>query len=304
MPSSPTATPTGAPASVAPSAAPVSATGTATPTVTSVPAVPDLVAARGADPVASTRAAVDNLGGMGRFVKRGQRVLVKPNICIAAPPEQAATTNPDVVGTLVKMCLEAGAASVLVLDYPFASFDAAYDASGIAQAVAAAGGSMEKISDYKFREVRLPDGEDLHSIGIYEEVLKADVLIDVPIAKHHGIAQLTIGMKNLMGVVNNRATFHANFKKRLPDLLTAVRPTLTVVDAVRILTNGGPTGGDPNDVQRLDMVIATADIVAADAYASTLFGKKPDYLAYVAHAAERGLGVADLGRLQVAEVRV
>ena len=240
---------------------------------------------------------------MGRFVQRGQKVLVKPNICTGAPPEQAATTNPDVVGALVAMCFEAGAASVLVLDFPFGS-GAAYERSGIARAVAAAGGKMEEMSDYKFKDVRIPNGEDLKTISIYEEALKADVLIDVPIAKQHGSARLTLGIKNLMGIVRDRPMFHANFRGRLPDLLLAVKPTLTVVDAVRILTAGGPTGGNPDNVKRLDTVIASADVVAADAYATTLFGKRPDYLPYLMNAAQRGMGVADLKQLRIAEFRV
>jgi len=282
-------------AASAPTAAPqASATATASPP-------PDLAVVRGASPAAITRAAVEVLGGIGRFVRPGQRVLVKPNICIAQPPEYAATTNPEVVGTLVSLCREAGAARVLVLDGPFAGINSAYKTSGIEAAVKAAGGEMEMMSRLKYRQTPIPKGKDLKSWPVYEDALTYDVLINVPIAKTHDVATLTLGMKNLMGLVDNRGAFHSNIGQCLADLSSLIKPTLIVVDAVRILTRNGPTGGNLADVKATNTVIAGTDPVAADAYGATLFGKKGDDLAYVQAGAAMGLGSKDLTQLRIGE---
>ena len=148
----------------------------------------------------------------------------------------------------------------------------------------------------------MPNSVFLTQAQIYGDILNADVLINVPIAKNHSEALLTLSMKNLMGVVVDRGIFHQDFANALPDLSFQVKSHLVVVDAVRILTNNGPQGGALGDVKKLDTVIATTDVVAADAYASTLFGYKPDYLKYVRVAAQRGLGTADLSSITIANV--
>jgi uncharacterized protein (DUF362 family) len=134
--------------------------------------------------------------------------------------------------------------------------------------------------------------------------LNADVLIDVPIAKHHSLARLTLGMKNLMGVITDRPQMHINLGQRLADLSSRVRPHLTVVDAVRILMDHGPTGGSLDDVKKTDTLIASPDIVAADSYAATLFGLRPDDLDYVGAGVSMGLGRSDLGNLKIEEITV
>lgn len=267
---------------------------------------PDLVVARGGEPEELVRRALAALGGMEQFVSVGDDVIVKPNICVAYHSyEYAATTNPWVVGALVKLCLEAGARRVRVMDYPFGGTpEEAYVRSGIQEQVLAAGGEMEIISHFKFQKTELPAGLDLHQCEIYSDALEADVIIDVPIAKHHNLARLTLGMKNLMGVVKNRPALHRNLGQRLADLSNHIRPTLTVVDAVRILMNHGPTGGDLDDVKKLDTIIASPDIVAADSYAATLFGLQPEDLSYVKAGAEMGLGRSDLKSLKIEEVTV
>jgi uncharacterized protein (DUF362 family) len=163
---------------------------------------------------------------------------------------------------------------------------------------------MEAMSQFKFVDASIPQGVDLQQCRIYDDVLKADVVIDVPIAKHHGLARLTLGMKNLMGVIYDRPAMHRNLGQRLADLSSRVRPTLTVVDAVRILMNHGPTGGNLDDVKQADTLIVSQDIVAADSYAATLFGLKPDDLAYVRAGAEMGLGRSDLSSLKIEEINV
>jgi hypothetical protein len=183
---------------------------------------------------------------MASFVTAGYDVIIKPNICTDYhPPEYAATTNPTVVGTLVTMCLEAGAKRVRVMDYPFGgTAKSAYAISGIEEAVEAAGGEMHVMSHAKYTVVKIPEGRDLTSVSIYPDILEADLLINVPIAKDHGSTRLTLGAKNLMGVILNRNMMHENLDQRIADLTSLVRPPLTVIDAVRILTANGPTGGD------------------------------------------------------------
>jgi len=294
----PTAAPTPPPGEPTPTPAP-----TATPTATPLP-IPDLAVARGGEPAALVRRAVAALGGMERFVRPGDDVIVKPNICVAYHGyEYAATTNPWVVSELVRLCLEAGAGRVRVMDSPFGgSAEQAYAISGIREQVEAAGGTMEIMTSFKFVPADMSMALDLRSCDIYEDVLNADVVISVPIAKHHNLARLTLGMKNLMGVIRDRPAIHRNVGQRLADLTARIRPALTVVDAVRILTANGPTGGNLADVRQLDTIIASPDIVAADAFAGTLFGLRPDELEYVRAAAAMGLGRMDLEGLRIAEV--
>lgn len=261
---------------------------------------------RGGDAEELVRRALAALGGMEKFVPKNASVIIKPNICVAYHTyEYAATTNPWVVGALVKSCLEAGARSVQVLDNPFGgSAKEAYTISGIREQVEAAGGEMVYMQIFKYRDVDIPQGLELKRTTIYDDALEADVLIDVPIAKHHGLARLTLGMKNLMGLIKDRTAIHANIGQRLADLTSLFRPTLTVVDAVRILMDNGPTGGDLGDVKQIDTVIISPDIVAADSYATRLFGLSPEDIAYIPAAAAMGLGRSDLKNLKIEEFSI
>ena len=163
---------------------------------------------------------------------------------------------------------------------------------------------MEIMSKFKFVSTDIPEGRDLRQSDIYDDVLQADVLIDVPVAKHHSLARLTLGMKNLLGVIWDRPAIHWDLGQRVADLTSCVRPTLTVIDAVRILTAHGPTGGNLDDVKKLDTVIVSPDIVAADSYAATLFGLQPDDLKYIQAGAAMGIGRSDLGGLKIEEIAV
>ncbi len=265
---------------------------------------PPLAVARGGDAAGITAAAIAALGGMKAFVKRGDDVIVKPNICTGYHgPEYAATTNPDVVGALVGLCLAAGAGRVRVMDSPFGSqADEAYKVSGIQAAVEKAGGRMEFMAPAKFRDYTISAGLDIKQWPIYSDILSCDVLIDVPIAKDHGMTRLTLGGKNLLGVILDPGAIHSNIGQRTADLVSACRPTLTVVDAVRVLTANGPTGGDLNDVEKLDTVIASPDIVAADSYAATLFDLSGGDIPYVQAAYDMGLGEMDLDKVDVRRV--
>jgi uncharacterized protein (DUF362 family) len=261
-----------------------------------------LSVARGGDPAAVTRAAVAALGGIERFVRSGDEVVIKPNICVDYhPPEYAATTNPAVVAALVELCQGAGARRVRVMDMPFGGTPAsAYAVSGIE----AAGGQMEVMSPVKFAPVAIHQGQDITEWEIYRDALEADVLINVPIAKHHSLARLSLGIKNLLGVVGQPNQLHRNLGQRAADLASRIRPTLTVVDAVRILASHGPTGGSLNDVRQTDTVIASHDFVAADAWAATLFDLVGGDVPYIQAAADMDLGTLDLETIDVEEIYV
>jgi len=265
---------------------------------------PDLVVARGGEPEELVRHAMAALGGMEQVVSKGADVIIKPNICIAYHSyEYAATTNPWVVAALVKLCIEAGASRVRVMDYPFGGTpEQAYVVSGIAEQVAAAGGEMAFMPGFKYVATEIPKGRDVQKVEIFDDILTADVLIDVPIAKHHSLAKLTLGMKNLLGVIKNRSAMHRNLGQRLADLTSLVMPDLTVVDAVRMLMDHGPTGGNMADVKNMDTVIVSRDIVAADSYAATMFGMQPDNLDYIRAGVEMGIGTSKLDELRIQEV--
>jgi uncharacterized protein (DUF362 family) len=263
-----------------------------------------LSVARGGDAAEITQQSIAALGGIERFVKNGDDVIIKPNICVNYhPPEYAATTNPTVVAALVSLCRGAGAKRVRVMDNPFGGTpESAYTASGIAAAVEAAGGEMEVMSPVKYANFAIPQGKEITEWEVYQDIVNTDVLINVPIAKHHSLARLTLGAKNLIGVVNSPNQMHRNLGQRVADLTSLVRPSLTVIDAVRVLMDHGPTGGSLNDVQQMDTIIASHDIVAADAYGATLFGKTGADIAYINAGAEMGLGTMDLNSIKIEEI--
>ena len=268
------------------------------------PSHPDLVVAHGASPELIVKAAVDALGGMKRFISRGDIVVVKPNIGWDRVPEQAGNTNPAVVAAVVKLCYDAGAKKVKVFDRPVNDPRRCYVQSGIDASARAVDADVQFVDDRKFKEMEIKGGA-LRSWPLYAEVFEADKVINVPIAKHHGLAKLTLSMKNWMGIMGgSRRMIHQKLDESLVDLAMKVKPTLTVLDAVRILTDNGPQGGDLRDVKKLDTVIAGVDQVAIDAYGATLFGMKGSDLGYVRIGAERGFGVMDLNKLGIRKVNV
>jgi uncharacterized protein (DUF362 family) len=295
------------PPQAAPVPPPVAAPGLPVPVKeqasTPAAAYPDIAVVRGGEPEMLARKAMDMLGGMGRFVKKGDSVIIKPNIGPAMRTyEYAATTNPWLVAAVVKLCLEAGAGRVRVMDKPFSgSAESGFLNSGIREQVEKAGGVIELMSRLKYVSTDIPQGKDVRKWDIYEDILKADVLINMPIAKQHSASRLTLGMKNLMGVITNAQMFHINLHQRIADLASRVRPSLTIIDAIRILTANGPTGGNIKDVRKLDTLIAGTDIVAVDSYATSLFGLKPEDVPHIKIAAAMGLGSSDLDSLTIKE---
>jgi uncharacterized protein (DUF362 family) len=264
----------------------------------------DLVVATGPSPARITKAALEALGGIRAFISRGDVVVVKPNIGWDRLPEYAATTNPEVVSTVVVLCYEAGAKQVKVFDHTVVDPRRCYKQSGIAAAVHAAGGTMLFIDDRKFRDIKLP-GVVLKSWPLYTEALEADKFINVPIAKTHGLSTLTLGMKNLMGIMGgSRGRIHQRIDGSLVDMALTVKPTLVVLDAVRILTANGPQGGDLSDVRQLNTIVAGKDQVAVDAYGATLFGLKGADIGCVVAGHKAGLGIMDLAKLRIKKVHV
>ena len=262
---------------------------------------PVLAVAEGADYGRITRRAIDALGGMRRFVKPGQTVVVKPNMGWDRNAEQGANTHPLVVKAVVEECLKAGAKKVKVFDRSCNDERRCYVNSGIEPALRGMKGvEVKYIANERFRKVSIVNGVTLKEWELYDEALNADVFINVPVAKHHGLTRLTLGLKNVMGVMGgNRGSIHKKIDGALADINSVLKSHLVVIDATRVLTAHGPQGGDLRDVKVLNKVIAGTDIVAADAYATTLFGLKPADIAVTVTAYKRGLGEMDLRKVRI-----
>jgi uncharacterized protein (DUF362 family) len=261
---------------------------------------PQLMVVKNGAPDEMVRKALSELGGMGRFVKNGDVVVVKPNMSWDRVPEQGATTNPEVVKEVVKLCLEAGAKKVKVFDWTLNEPRRCYKRTGIQKAAEEAGADVQFIMDRKFKSTSFPIGEAIKSWEIYEDVLDADRLINVPAAKHHSVpeAGVSLGMKNLMGVIGgNRGQFHRNFAKKIIDLSTRIKPDLVILDAYRVLLRNGPSGGNLADVAVMKTLIAGADPVAVDSYGATLFNLQPEKIPFLIEAKQRGLGENNLKKV-------
>lgn len=271
---------------------------------------PDLAVAKGG-PAAATRAAVEQLGGMRSFVKPGQRVVIKPNMSFAAPPERATNTHPEVVRALVEMCREAGADVIRVLDHPLNELEACLQQSGIRDACEGVGSGIVQgaTAEHLFEEADIPQGQSMRSNKFIKDVLRADVLIAAPVAKHHGSTGVSLSMKGMMGLIFNRSVMHWRYDLHtsIVDLCTKLKADLAVIDATRALTTDGPFG--PGRVEKYDTVVASRDMAAADAYVVEMvrwYGKqlRADQVKHLKIAGERGFGRIDVENLRVARVSV
>ncbi len=269
------------------------------------PALPALAVVHGEDPAALVRRAVSELGGIRRFISPGDVVVLKPNVSWDRTPEQAATTNPEVVAETVRLCLEARAASVSVADVCINEPNSCFERSRIAEAARRAGAKVVLPEPRLLREVDL-GGEVLRVWPVFTPFLEADKVINIPIAKHHNLSRVTIGLKNWYGIVaGTRQRLHQRIHESLADLASFLRPTLTIIDAYRVLLRGGPSGGSLADVALKKTVIAATDPVAADAWAAkTFWGLEPPDLPYLQAAALRGLGTPAFESLAVRVVNV
>ncbi|MDQ7784248.1 MAG: DUF362 domain-containing protein [Desulfomonilaceae bacterium] len=269
-------------------------------------APPDIVVSHGTDPAKITRAAVDALGGIKQFVKPGQRVVIKPNMSFASGPDRAANTRPEIVREIALMCAQAGASRIAVLDYVLNDPKECLKLSGIeAGCKDVPNTSVRNVQAKRlFTSVEVKGGKQLKTLSVVTEVLDSDVLIAVPKGKSHSSAGVSLSMKGMMGLIYERASFHSRYDLHdaIVDMVTVLRPALVVVDGTSILSTGGP--GGPGKVIPLNLVIASRDMVAADAQMvalGTWYDRKfePGQVRHIRSAAERGLGSMDLKKLNV-----
>jgi uncharacterized protein (DUF362 family) len=251
---------------------------------------------------ALVRRAVEALGGMKRFVSRGDVVVIKPNIGWDRMPIHAANTNPDVVEAVIKLAFDAGAKKVIVADGSCNDPNRCFQRSGIWRKAYGVGAEVVLPAEHRFRTMRLK-GDVLDEWPIFTTLVDADKVINVPVAKHHNLAKYTAAMKNWYGVLGGRRNrLHQNIDTSIADLATFMRPSLTVVDAMRVLVRNGPQGGNVDDTKIMNTVIASVDQIAADAFGCTLIGQHRDNLPYLKMGHERGLGTMFWENLRVKEV--
>lgn len=266
--------------------------------------VPDLVAVKNGDPETLFDRGIEALGGMGRFVKKGQTVVVKPNIGWNVAPERAANTHPRLVRRIIEHCLQAGAKQVYVFDHTCDAWRDSYRTSGIEQAVKEAGGKLAPgNSEGYFQTVAVDKGRRLRQVKEHELILQSDVFINAPVLKSHGGAQLTVAMKNLMGIVWDRGEWHANdLHQCIADFASYRQPDLNVVDAYNVMMRHGPRGVSAADVVNRQSQLLSTDLVTADAAAAKLFGLEPDAVGYIRLASEMGVGRKDLENLAIQRI--
>jgi len=265
------------------------------------PQLYDLVAIKGGEPDLMFDKGMQSLGGMKNFVKKNQTVVIKPNIGWDAIPERAANTNPKLVTQIVKHCFDAGAKDVYVFDHTCDSWNACYTNSGIEAAAKDAGAKIVSgNSESYYQEVKVEKGKRLKETTVHELILESDVFINVPILKSHGGTELTISMKNLMGVVWDRKFWHRNdLHQCIADYATFRKPDLNIVDSYYVMKKNGPRGVSEADVVTLKSQIISTDMVAADAAATKLFGKIPSEIDYIRIADEMNVGTMDLSKLNI-----
>ncbi len=256
--------------------------------------------AEGKDYAAITRNAINAVGGIQKFVKAGDTVVVKPNLGWDRRPEYAANTHPEVVKAVVDECVKAGAKRVKVFDNPCNDPRRCYENSGTNAALKGMKNvDLKFMENERYKNIKL-NGIALKEWELYDEALSANVFINVPVAKHHSLTRLTLALKNMMGIMGgNRGYIHRNIEDSLADINKVVKSHLVIIDATRILLNHGPQGGSLKDVKNLNKVMASTDIVAADAYATTLFGLNPQDIPVTVTAHKRGLGEMNLSKIKV-----
>ena len=265
---------------------------------------PALVTVTGGSPKRLVTEAMNALGGMHRFISRGDIVVLKPNIGWDRVPRQAANTNPEVVGKVVELCLEAGAKKVIVTDVSCNDARRCFKRSGIARSAESMGATVILPEERKFRDFPI-NGELLSVWPIFTPIVEADKIINLPIVKHHNLCRATLGLKNWYGILGGRRNqLHQNIDLSIADLAAFIRPTLTILDAYRVLVSNGPQGGNMNDVKLMKSIAAGTDPVAIDAYGASLLGLRADQLPYLAIAQERGLGRTDFQGMNIKSIHL
>ncbi|MFO1433975.1 MAG: DUF362 domain-containing protein [Candidatus Competibacteraceae bacterium] len=266
----------------------------------------DLVAVKGGGPEAMFDQGIQALGGMQTFVKKGQTVVIKPNMAWDVPPERAANTNPRLVKRIAEQCLNADAKEVYVFDNTCDNWEKSYRNSGIEKAIKEAGGKIAPGNSEKYYQaVNIPNGRRLTEAKEHELILAADVFINVPILKQHESAMLTVSMKNLMGAIWDRGYWHRHdLHQCIADFATYRKPNLIVVDAYYVLKRNGPRGVSVGDVVPMKAQLLATNMVTADAAAAKLFGIEPDSVDYIRIAHEMGVGRKDLENLSIKRIKL
>lgn len=261
-----------------------------------------IVEVKGKDADRMVQAALDRLGGIENFIQPGDKVVIKPNVAWDRTPEQAANTNPNVVKAVVRQCLEARASRVLVTDVscndPYRSFSR----SGIEKAVLESNGQIAFPEENMFLSTDLK-GEVLRIWPVFKAFIEADKIVNIPVVKHHSLSGATLSMKNWYGILGGRRNrLHQDIHTSIVDLAQAVKPTITIVDATRVLMRNGPTGGNLSDVKSTNTILAGLDEVTLDTYATKFLDLKPDQIPYLAMAEERGIGSTSLKNTVIEEI--
>jgi uncharacterized protein (DUF362 family) len=271
----------------------------------------DLVAVMGGEPEAMFKKAIAEIGGMNKFVKNGQKVVVKPNIGWDKVPELAANTNPKLVEEIINQCFTAGAKEVVVFDNSCDNWISSYKNSGIASVAKLAGAKVVPANEKSYyREISLPNGKKIKNMKVHEAILNCDVWINVPILKHHGGANMSIAMKNLMGIIWDRKIFHiSNLQQCIADMCTLdKKPILNVVDAYRVLKTNGPQGKSKEDVVMAKGLFLSQDMVAVDTAATKFFNqirKMPlENVKYLEHGQNLKIGTMDIDNLNVKRLKM
>ncbi|MBW6490306.1 MAG: DUF362 domain-containing protein [Lentimicrobium sp.] len=266
----------------------------------------DLVAVRDGEPEVMFDRAIASLGGMSKYVKKGQKVVVKPNIGWDVSPERAGNTNPKLVARIIRHCLNAGASEVYVFDNTCDAWNLCYKNSGIEKAVKDAGGKIVPgNTESYYKPIQIPRGKSLKEAKVHELILTSDVFINVPVLKHHSSASVTLAMKNLMGIVWDRRYWHRNdLHQCIADMVSWRKPTLNVIDGYRVMMRNGPRGVSEADVLNMKQLIVSADIVAADAAAALIFGSKPEDIPHIRIAHDMKLGNMQLDKLKINRIKI
>jgi len=268
------------------------------------PPAPDLVAVRNGEPAAMFDRGIEALGGIKAFVKKGEKVLIKPNIGWDVAPERAGNTNPALVAHVIQRCLQAGAKEVYVFDHTCDNGPRCYRTSGVEEAVKRAGGKIAPgDSESYYQSVTVTGGSTLTSAKEHELILSTDVFINMPILKTHTSSRVTCCLKNLMGNVWDRGFWHGNdLHLCIAEYAAYRRPALNIVDAYNVMKRNGPRGISVDDVQLMKAQILSTDMVAADVAATKLLGLDPERIRHIVLAAERGVGKKDLGALTISRI--
>ncbi len=273
--------------------------------VSSGPGLYDLVAVRGGEPLELYHRAMEEMGGMERYVKQGQTVILKPNASWDTPPERAANTNPDLMGAIVEDCFRAGAGRVLAFDNTCDNWERSYENSGVSDAVRRAGGQMlhAHLERY-YKEVSIPGAKRLKTAQVYEHLLDRDnVFINIPVLKHHGSTTITIAMKNLMGVVWDRRFWHRNdLHQCIADFCLFRKPDLNIVDAYLVMTQNGPKGTSTADLTRMRSILVSSDILAVDAAGASMLNHDPADITHLRIGREMNIGNLNLSQLNIRRV--